>query len=370
MLKLLWDILCPVCRVPSTVHETLQELKEHEHCEACNLDFEADFSESIELIFAVHPEIRSTKTGTYCVGGPANFPHVVAQTRIRPGERMKWALSLEAGQYRLRSPQLPHAVEIQVTDAVGERRWDVDLGGGPQPNPPVMAAGRQTFSLSHQLPHELLVRLERRAGRDDALTAAQASSLATFRSLFPNEVMAPGQLASVTRITLLAMEVGRLDAIYSEQGDSGTFAVVHECLQLADQAVNEARGAVIKMIGDGFLAAFEEPAGAIKVALELPARIAGSESTRGRPVRVAIHRGDAMMTTINGRLDYFGMTVNNVFELLNSAEFGDVLITQSVASDPVVADILRHNDRFSEVIRHQQVGPRREPVQRLSVLET
>ena len=27
VLKLLWDILCPVCRVPSTVHETLQELK-------------------------------------------------------------------------------------------------------------------------------------------------------------------------------------------------------------------------------------------------------------------------------------------------------------------------------------------------------
>jgi hypothetical protein len=64
MLKILWDIECPVCRVPSTVHDTLQELKDHEHCEACDLGFEADFSDSIELIFAVHPEIRATKTGT------------------------------------------------------------------------------------------------------------------------------------------------------------------------------------------------------------------------------------------------------------------------------------------------------------------
>jgi serine/threonine protein kinase/class 3 adenylate cyclase len=370
VLKLLWDILCPVCRVPSTVHETLKELQEHEHCEACNLDFEADFSESIELIFAVHPEIRATKTGTYCIGGPANFPHIVAQTRIRPGERMKWPLSLEAGKYRLRSPQLAFAMDVSVDDGIGVRRWDADLGGSTQPNPPTLSSGRQTLTLNSQMPHELLVRLERSAARDDALTAAQASSLARFRELFPNEVMAPGQLANVTRVTLLALSVGQLEAIYDSHGDSGTFAVVHECLRLADEVVRDAGGAVIRIIGEGFLAAFEEPAGAVQVALSLPSRFASSESTSGLPMRIAIHRGDAMLTTINGRLDYFGMTVNNVFELLNSAEFGDLLITQSVAADPVVADLLTSNNRHAEVIRHQQIGPRREPVQRLSVLDT
>ena len=124
--------------------------------------------------------------------------------------------------------------------------------------------------LTNQLSHDLLVRLERTAARDDALTAAQASSLGKFRALFPNEVMASGHLASVTRITLLALCIERLDTIYNEHGDSGTFAVVNECLQLADQSVSAAHGAVIKMVGDGFLAAFEEPADAIQVALSLP----------------------------------------------------------------------------------------------------
>src|SRR5204863_5152790 len=58
---LLWDILCPVCRIPSEVKDTLRLLREHGRCEACNLDFELDFANSVEMIFRAHPDIRESE---------------------------------------------------------------------------------------------------------------------------------------------------------------------------------------------------------------------------------------------------------------------------------------------------------------------
>ena len=75
VLTLLWDILCPVCRIPSQVIDTLKSLREHGNCEACQLDFDLDFANSVELIFRVHPEVRETDVATYCIGGPAHSPH-------------------------------------------------------------------------------------------------------------------------------------------------------------------------------------------------------------------------------------------------------------------------------------------------------
>ncbi len=365
VLSLVWDILCPVCRLPSDVKDTLSALDDHEHCPACNIDFEADFSSNVELIFRVHPEIRRVKTGTYCIGGPANFPHIVAQTRLQPGERVKWNLAMPPGAYRLRSPNLPYTIDFHVGASRGVSRWDIDLGGPRPGEPPPLDPTRQAIVLQNQFPQEILARIERTIQRDDALTAAQASSLALFRDLFPNEVMAPGQLANVTRITLMAVSIARLDSIYRSEGDTGTFTVVHECLQIAEKAIRHHGGAIVKITADVFLAAFEDPVGAVRVALDLPQTIRDSPSTRGLPVKMALYRGNTMLTTINDRLDYFGMTVNCVFELLNSGESNDLLLTQSVTRDSAVAEILHDNGRHCEIVRDRTVGPGQESVLRL-----
>ncbi len=125
VLMLLWDILCPVCRIPSQVIDTLRALREHGSCESCRLDFDLDFANSVELIFRVHPEIRETDVATYCAGSPSHSPHVAAQARVAPGERIVLDLSLETGSYRLRGPQLPYAIDFRVEPGVAARRWDI-----------------------------------------------------------------------------------------------------------------------------------------------------------------------------------------------------------------------------------------------------
>ncbi len=119
LLELHWDLLCPVCRISCQVTDTLRAIAEHAHCEACHLDFQLDFANSIELIFRVHPEIREADLGTYCIGGPAHSPHVPAQVRVAPRERIELELELPEGSYRLRGPQLPWTVDFPVRGSTG-----------------------------------------------------------------------------------------------------------------------------------------------------------------------------------------------------------------------------------------------------------
>src|SRR5262249_20839478 len=117
LLILLWDIICPLCRIPSEVKETLKALREHGRCEVCQLDFALDFANSVEMIFRAPPEVRDSDLATYCVGGPAHSPHVVAQARVGPGERIELDLALKEGAYRLRGPQLPFTLDFRVDPA-------------------------------------------------------------------------------------------------------------------------------------------------------------------------------------------------------------------------------------------------------------
>src|SRR5262249_42958013 len=157
---------------------------------------------------------------------------VVAQVRVAPRERIELELGLPEGSYRIRGPQLPWNVALAVRAAATLRRWEIDLASATAPDPPAagLRAGAQALLLDNGHDRELLIRLERTAARGDALTAARAASLALFRELFPNELLAPGQLATVSTVTLLVtgLDPAQADALYQELGDARAFSVIHE----------------------------------------------------------------------------------------------------------------------------------------------
>ncbi len=97
LLAVHWDILCPTCRVSADVKDTLNAIESHARCEVCDLDFDVDFGNSLELIFRAHPELRDVDLKTYCIGGPEHLPHVIAQVRVAPGERIDLNLQLGEG---------------------------------------------------------------------------------------------------------------------------------------------------------------------------------------------------------------------------------------------------------------------------------
>lgn len=337
LLVLLWDILCPSCRIPADVQETLAALKDHGYCPACDLRYEIDFANSVEMIFRAHPELRVVETRTYCIGGPAFSAHVVAQTRLAAGERFALELKLGEGIYRVRGPQLPFAVDLRVSPQGVVGRWDLPLHRPPLPDSiPMLRASSQVITLVNDTPRDLQVRLERTAGRQLAFTAADASALPQFRELFPDQILSPGQIVSITTVTLFLAQIHQAAALYENLGDGPAFGQIRTQLTRLDDVVRKNGGAVVKTVGEGVVATFAEPAAAIRTAIELLSPAKDSLSWQ-----IAIHRGPAMVTTLNDRLDYFGGTANRVRELLGMAGPSELLLTEAVAAQPEVAQLMR-----------------------------
>ncbi len=342
-LMLLWDLLCPVCRVPSQVLDTLKALRDHGHCEACALDFDLDFSNSVELIFRVHPELRETDLALYCIGGPAHMPHVAAQARVAPGERLVLDLALGEGQYRLRGPQFAWSLDLRVEPiATATRRLEIDLGRGPDDHlPRTLRSSGQVITLCNTTPQELLVRVERIAARDDALTAGRASAMALFRELFPGEILSPGQLVNLAKVTLLVTELESQEDIYTKLGDAQAFALVHEHFRVLEGILRREGGTLVKTVHEGVVAAFSEPLSAVRAALALGQGLAEHPATCGLALKVGVHHGPAMVATFNDHLDYFGSTVRIAASLPALASGAEIILTPSVARDPEVARLLQ-----------------------------
>ena len=343
LLQLQWDIICPLCRIPSGRRDTLRDVKDHEHCPACVADFQPDFAAALELVFQVHPEIRAVEAGTFCVGGPVHSPHVAAQARVAPGEVMELPLALPAGSYRVRGPQLPWTFDLRVAPEAVNRRLELDLASSTARAAGSFAPNGQVLVLRNGRSHEVVVRVERTAGRDDALTAARATALSAFRELFPDELLSPGQLAPASTVTLIVVQIEDGDRLYDRLGEARAFQLWQAAFRAMDSVIR-AEGTVVKAVGDGLVAAFSEVTPGVRAALRLAQAVAADSVATELKVKVGLHRGLALIATVNDRLDYFGQTVRTANRLAAAAEPHEVWMSVAAAGDPEVAALIRDRD--------------------------
>ena len=233
----------------------------------------------------------------------------------------------------LRGPQLPYAIRFQVSPRAEDRVGVLRLASGPDSDlPHSYRVGSPNLVLVNDHSAEILVRIERSAAREDALTAAQACSLALFRELFPMELLEADQLISVAQVTFLTTELRDVGDLYRTLGDEAAGFIVHEHFRLFEERVRREGGALVKTFGEGILAAFHDSSAALRVALDLQPILAANPSTASLSARVGGHRGPAMIATLNGKLDYLGSTVNRVVALPQSASWGGVAISQEMAA--------------------------------------
>jgi class 3 adenylate cyclase len=342
LLLLLWDVICPRCQVPASVEQSLENLREHQHCEACDIGYDADFGRSVEVVFRVHPEVRDSEMGTYCIGGPGHTPHVLAQVRLAPGERFELELTLDEGQYYVSGKQLPSSYGFRVSPNGSLRAWELSLGTDPPASTKrVMAMGHQRVVLSNDHDVEIVARVERSSARDDAMTAAEVVTSRLFRELFPGENLEQGQLVSVNRVALLLVE---LSDAWRDDDEAAAFARLNELTLKVDEVVSERGGAVVKIHGDGILTAFHDTGAATEAALDLLVGVGDL------PARLALHGGATMVTSINDRLDYFGRVVRQVASLLALGERGELVLGEPIYADPGAAVLLASTSASRRIV--------------------
>lgn len=178
-----WDVMCPNCRVPHGQAGTLANVPSRVHCDVCAVEYDADLKQNVELRYSVHPALRAAKDEIYCIGGPANSPHVWVQQYLLPGTERTQSLALPNEAFRVR------ALRVHVTCPL-----EPDPGGpsevaftyrddGWYQLRQRFSPGRVSVRLRNETAHVVVVVIEQVWWDPRAITAAQAMLLPEFRDL-------------------------------------------------------------------------------------------------------------------------------------------------------------------------------------------
>ena len=122
-----------------------------------------------------------------------------------------------------------------------------------------------------------------------------------------------------------------------EAGDEAAAALSLRLAQLASEVAERHRGTTVKLLGDGALLHFREPADAVRAGLDLVAEAPARDLP---PLHVGVDAGPMLYD----QGDYFGRTVNQASRIGALAAAGEVLVGEALADG-------RRSDDFELVDR-------------------
>jgi class 3 adenylate cyclase len=343
LLGMRWDLICPRCRGGEGAIPNLDSLPEGVHCPSCNIDYQRNFSANVELSFHPAAAIRPVDWDEkFCLMSPAHTPHVLLQKILQPGESAEVDFDIAPGAYDLRTLEPGGVVEV---DYDGGGFPEIIAGDGEMRAGEKAAAGK--VALRNDSKKRLTLLVERREWLDNMLTADKVSTLQAFRDLCGNQVLRAGDDAAIEHITLVFSDLRGSTALYNRIGDGPAYHLVREHFAFLAGEVREHIGAIIKTIGDAVMAVFGEPADAVRAMLSIQDHIAAfnaaqSENDEALVIKLGAHAGKAIAVNLNGRLDYFGAAVNLAARLEHESEGGDIVLSETLASDRAVQEIIKN----------------------------
>ena len=338
LLAMNWDILCPRCRGAKNSVTSLDRLPHGVHCPSCNVPYDADFSHNVELTFHPAEAIRAVAPGGFCLSGPGLTPHVAVQQTLAPGERRVVAAGLAAGPWRLRTLEPGSGTDLDGPEP--EQGLPTAVGDGRTVIPGVPAPAG-SVAMENRGNHKLTFIIESRSWIADALTAHHVTTLEAFREMFSDAVLRPGDEVAIGHVTLMFTDLKASTALYGRVGDARAYQLVRNHFAFLAEQVRQHDGGVVKTIGDAVMAAFHDPERAVAAAIAVQSDIARFNATQADgqalAIKLGLHGGPCVAVTLNGRLDYFGSTVNLAARLQGQSAGGDVVLSAALAADPGVA---------------------------------
>jgi class 3 adenylate cyclase len=349
VLNMRWDVMCPLCRGAKATAPALDELRKGVYCPTCSIDYEANFTQNVELTFTPHAQIRAINAGSYCIGGPMITPHILIHQAVQPGEARTLHTRLEPGNYRVRT-QRP-GVE-QWLEMRGEGEYEIGQLSIQASAERIQATSQRedgvrgeglTLVMANNAPYAQRIYVERSEWYTDAVTAAEVTTLQHFRELFSDEVLRPAEEIGIEGVTILFSDLVGSTAMYDRVGDAPCYAMVRDQFAFLQRIVREHDGAIVKTIGDAIMAVFVDPAQGMRAAFAIQREIEDFNAEHPDlplSIKLGMHHGPCIAVNLNDRLDYFGTTVNLAARLEGQSKGGDVVISESLREDPAVAELL------------------------------
>jgi class 3 adenylate cyclase len=129
-------------------------------------------------------------------------------------------------------------------------------------------------------------------------------------------------------VTILFTDIEGSSLLWEQNPDRMRVALVRHDTLLRT-VVESNRGVVVKMLGDGMHAAFEDPLDAVAATVQLQQALTAPIATNGLALRIRCGLHVGVVERRNN--DYFGSTVNRAARIMSAAHGGQVLLSQSVA---------------------------------------
>jgi class 3 adenylate cyclase len=140
-----------------------------------------------------------------------------------------------------------------------------------------------------------------------------------------NEMDAAGVPGRSERVpAMCSLDLVGFTRLTDQRGDQAAAELAEALAVLVDQSARGHGGLPVKWLGDGVMAYFREPAGAVLGALEMVEGLSAAGLPPG-------HLGVAAGPVVGQGGDYFGRTVNLAARIAAHARPGQVLVSDNVA---------------------------------------
>lgn len=143
-------------------------------------------------------------------------------------------------------------------------------------------------------------------------------------------------------VSLMFSDIEGSTVLNRRLGDEEWVKVIRAHDEVAAKTVSRNGGQIVKKQGDGFMAAFSTPEGAVGAAVALTPELRAAESI-GVPLtlRVGVHTGEV----VSDNNDLFGTNVVMAARIADAARGNEVLVSEAVRDQLVGADGLMFHQR-------------------------
>lgn len=158
-------------------------------------------------------------------------------------------------------------------------------------------------------------------GPESALLEVGKGALQVWQSIAESAGRGKGEREA----TILFTDLVGFSAWALRVGDEPALELLRRAGDAVEDELMAAGGTIVKRLGDGVMAVFDDPQRAVEAALDAQAALDGVEVEGHRPrMRVGLHHG--MPRRVGG--DYLGVDVNIAARVAEQAKAGEVLVSQ------------------------------------------
>lgn len=362
-----WDVHCPHCNGITEEYHSLADAGAAGSCPMCDVEFDVDFVERVEVSFSFTREILDLQLPPVCeVPESLNAQYLIQG--LQPGTQQSGEVELSAGEYQYYCPLTlsKGVLTVRETPTDGEQIATTAEDGAQ-----VLRFEQldRAFSVSHASARPGRIRFtvrnrsadlaglilkENRLGpqlhRDDLpprLSGLDLTHYSVFKRLFGDQAPSERERIKIEAVTVLFTDITGATEMYERLGDTVAYNIVRDHFEILTEEFEKHGGVVIKTIGDSLMASFTSNTAALAALLPLRERLA--EYNRDKPegkqinIRIGMHRGPAILVNLNGRLDYFGTAINKASRIESVSRSRELSISQEVFEDRRVLDLLKQH---------------------------